>query len=137
MKSSVKQSTPILPTLRDAVNVTIAFCSVVLFRVNFAICSHFYDVQVDSMGWWRLRTNIYAVCFLMCYYIAKQRPTIGLNFIYSVGIGVAISDVVDRVFFDITQETKEDFWMVVLTFLFAIIEHVYDYRKRRRSISDQ
>ncbi len=94
-----------------------------MFPSNYHICEYFYFDDVDN--WWRLKTNIYAVIVTLAFLLSGVGARGTLRFFSDIGVGLAISNVADRLYFDTTEITKEDIIMVLVTLLFAIL----DYKK--------
>lgn len=95
---------------------------ILLWVFNYDICEYFYANDIDS--WWKLKINIYGICIALCFgllnmYVTKKKE----RFIINIGAGLAISNVVDRFFYDVNTFTKSDTIMIILTVIFAI----YDY----------
>ena len=82
-----------------------------LFVFNGFICDVF---SCDLLGWWTIRTNLYAVIFGLAMYLTTLKPTRLSGFICLLGVGFAFSDVIDRVFFDCNYFTWSDIVMVLL-----------------------
>lgn len=100
---------------------------VLLFCFNNKICFYFYPEDVN--GWWTLRTNIYSVMFAGLFYANKLQNTVFSKFMFSIGIGLTISDFIDRIFFDINQFTTSDIFMIIITISIASFEYFYATRR--------
>ena len=104
----------------------------ILFLGNKQICDLFYpgNTQDAVMGWWKLRTNIYAIIVALSFQIGliKERNSL-VRFVLNIGTGLAFSNVVDRWLFDVREYRKEDFLMIALTLGYAI----YDYKCHKRN----
>jgi len=78
--------------------------------------------------WWELRTNIYSIMFALAMFIALLGTYNSLlRLILSVGIGLSVSDVIDRVLFDITTFNTSDLIMIFITLTIS----TYDYVRNR------
>lgn len=98
---------------------------VLLFPFGYWICLYFYPD--DVVKFFDLRMNLYACIILLCFIVSKRSVTNkAVIFIFDTGIGMSISDVADRLYFDVTEFQKSDIVMIVLTILFAIA----DYHKK-------
>lgn len=84
---------------------------VLLFVFNGLLCDYF---TIDVIGWWTLRTNLYAVIFGLSLYLALLIPTRFSRFICTIGLGFASADILDRVFFDCNYFSWNDIIMVLL-----------------------
>jgi len=85
-----------------------------LFFFNSFICDTFSH---DVLSWWTLRTNLYAIIFGLAIYLTTLKQTRFSEFICYVGLGFAVSDVIDRVVFDCNHFTWTDILMIILTIL--------------------
>ena len=93
------------------VNV-ISIIVVLLFVFNGLLCDL---LTCDVIGWWTLRTNLYAVIFGLTLYLAMLTHTKFSKFICTIGLGFASADIIDRVFFDCNYFTWSDIIMIILT----------------------
>lgn len=96
-----------------------------LFLGNFYICEYFYFDNLDK--WWDLKLNIYAFIISLCFITLRIKALGIITFFLDVGVGIALSNLIDRVWFDTTVTTKEDFIMLSVTIIIAII----DYKKHK------
>jgi hypothetical protein len=90
-----------------------------LFICNYHICNYVYpgNSQTDINNWWDLKSNIYAV-IMMVVFLSAQIGTKGfLRFILSVGVGFAISNVIDKLYFSVIEFTTSDIYMIIITLL--------------------
>jgi len=112
----MKKFTWILPAL-----------AVLLFAFNYLICELVYGNNIEK--WWDLRNNISAVVVLLAFYCTKLKSTPLISVITNIGIGFSIGDVIDRVFFDITQFTTSDVFMIIITVGFSIFKYYVGQRR--------
>jgi hypothetical protein len=77
--------------------------------------------------WWDLRLNITSLIFAGGFILARIGSKGLLRLVLSIGVGLSISNVIDRIFFDIQVYTKADILMVIAT----IIISIYDYVRER------
>lgn len=111
--------------------IVLAAAAVLLFGCGYHICSLVYDPCFEVEKWFDLRFNIYAVVMLLCFLLAvPAEGSKALRFVLCIGIGISTSDVLDRVFFDITTFTKEDIVMVTATVVIAYLEVYTQILKR-------
>ncbi len=89
----------------------ISILVVLLFVFNGLLCDYF---TIDVIGWWTLRTNLYAVIFGLSLYLAMITQTKFSKFICTIGLGFALADIIDRIFFDCNYFTWSDVIMIVL-----------------------
>ena len=95
--------------------LALAIVAVVLFFSNYQVCEFFYKNDIDA--WWKLKQNIYNAIIAICFYLARHKTSGLIRFILDIGIGLSISNCIDRIFFDITSFQANDILMVVLTIL--------------------
>lgn len=101
----------------------LSFLAVCLFVSNKHICDLVHGDDLDN--WWPLRMNLYAVLFALIFIISNiDGKNKFINFIISIGIGFAISDVIDRIYFDINTFTTEDIVMIVIIIALSYYTHV-------------
>lgn len=79
--------------------------------------------------WWDLRLNITSLIFAGGFVLTRIGSDGALRLVLSIGVGMSISNVIDRIFFDIEIYTKSDILMVTTTIIISIYEYVRD-RKR-------
>ncbi len=101
--------------------------AVLLFVFGFGICSFVYPDYSSNPSelnkWWDLRMNLYSILILICFAGASFNTSTKLErFILAVGIGMSASDVLDRMYFDITTFTMEDIAMVAITVFVSWLE---------------
>lgn len=94
-----------------------------LYLLNYHICEYFYPNNVKA--WWALKLNIYAIIVALAFLLASLNARGICKFFLNLGVGFAVSSVIDRMYFDITQYTKADIFMVIITVIVAYI----DYKK--------
>jgi lipoprotein signal peptidase len=88
-----------------------------------------YGVLNDK--WWDLRLNITALIFAGSFICMRIGSEGFYRMILSIGVGLSVSNVIDRIFFDVQIYTFADIFMVIGTLTFSI----YDYVKGGRKIS--
>ncbi len=116
----LKQLIQISRSLQLKSKFLLSIIAVLLFCFNYQICEFFYSNSLNN--WWDLRTNIYAILFAVALTIARYDSKGWIRFVLNVGIGFSVSDVIDRVYFDITVFTQADIYMIIATLLMASIE---------------
>ncbi len=73
--------------------------------------------------WWMLKIDIYAFVVALCFILAAQKPNDNVRlklierFIMDVGIGLAVSNVIDRRLYDVRGYRIMDLVMVTVVFL--------------------
>lgn len=106
---------------------SILSCAVVLLFVsNKYICDFFYT---DLTEWWTLRLNLYAVLFGLVLIISTMDgKSTFISFVLSIGVGFSISDIVDRLYFNINVFQPND---IIMIFLTVIISYITYYVRRK------
>jgi hypothetical protein len=99
--------------------------AILLFCFNYQICDFFYynDEIKDIKKWWGLKSNIYAVILMIVFYASLIDAKKWLKLILNIGLGFAISNVIDKVFFNVLVFTYNDVLMIILTFCFAFLQY--------------
>ena len=112
------------------VKIILAILAISLFFSNYYICNYFYYVDgvLDANGWWGLKSNIYAVIIALTFLSANVGEKGIIRFIFSIGVGLAIANVIDKCYFDVIEFTKSDIIMIVATVLIS----AFDYYKTQK-----
>ena len=99
--------------------------AILLFVLNYQICDFFYynDEIKDIKKWWGLKSNIYAVILMIVFYASLIDTKKWLKLILNIGLGFTISNVIDKVFFNVLVFTYNDILMIILTFCFAFLQY--------------
>ena len=96
--------------------------TVLLFPFGYWICLYIYPN--DRIKFFDLRMNLIACILLAAFVLLNKYATNKkLVFIFDIGLGMSISDVVDRLYFDVTKFQKTDIIMICLTVLFAFVKY--------------
>lgn len=101
------------------VKIILVIIAIALFVGSYSICNYFHYTEgnVDITAWWALKYNIYAVIIAIVF-LSAQIGTKGLlRFVLSVGVGFAISNVIDKLYFDVLEFTQADIYMIAITLL--------------------
>lgn len=99
---------------------------IVLFIGNYQICNIFYPDNIDK--WWGLKQNIYNVIIALAFIIAKlniKKKDKKLKFILDIGVGLCVSNCIDRIFFNINSFQLSDIVMIILTILTSYYKNIY------------
>ena len=111
--------------------------ALVLFTSNYQICEYFYPLTDDESikMWWFTKSNIYGVIVALVLLASSIGERGVLRFVLDVGIGLSMSNVVDRLYFNTNQFNKYDIVMIAITIIVSII----DYKKEKdvRNINQQ
>lgn len=106
--------------------IILAYASVILFGTGFWICEIIY--KYDLIKWTHLRMNLISLVICGVLYVADKCATDRrLKLPLEIGIGLSIADVIDRLCFDITTFSTNDFITIGFTIAFSI----YNYVKRK------
>jgi len=106
---------------------------VIFFLSNYHICNYFYPLEDEASIelWWMLKIDIYVLIVTLCFILAAQKETNNTRlrlierFITSVGIGLAISNIIDRRIYGTREYTKIDLLMVIV----IILVSYYDFKR--------
>ena len=108
--------------------------SIVFFFVgNYHICNYYYPLNTEEhiKLWWVLKMDIYALIVALCFILASLEKTTNTRinliekFITSLGIGLAISNVIDRHFKGIESYVVTDIMIVSCIILVSF----YDFKR--------
>jgi len=102
---------------------------VLLFGFGYVICNLFYPEYLLNKGehadkWWDLRMNLYSVLIGGLFYtltLKQSYPKLE-RFVLEIGVGLSMSDIIDRLVFDVTKFTNSDYFMIFATLVFATID---------------
>jgi len=108
--------------------ILIVVFAIVLVPLNNYICDYIYPLSDDASvkAWWYLKEDIYGVIIalvLLSYSVSTKGI---LRFVLEISVGLTMSNVVDRLYFNVREFTKADIIMIIATFLFAIIDYKKD-----------
>jgi len=123
----VLRKTKLKALLRRKSKIIFSSTAIVIFAFNFKICQFFY--YNDLKNWWFLKSDLLAISFCLALLAAKVRTSGVTRIVVSLGIGWSVSDVIDRVFFDVRYFTVVDIIMVILTIIYASYE-CYQYSNK-------
>jgi len=101
--------------------------AIVLFVSNYSICDYFYynkDVK-DIKAWWYLKCDIYGIIIMLLLFALDIGSEKWLKFIINIGLGLTISSVIDRLFFNTRVFDKSDVYMILITVAFATYNLIY------------
>jgi len=111
--------------------------SIVFFFVcNYHICNYYYPLNKEEHVrlWWVLKMDIYALIVALCFILASLERTTNIRinliekFITSLGIGLAISNVIDRHFKGTESYVQTDI-MIVLS---VVLVSFYDFQRLKK-----
>lgn len=113
--------------------VVVIISIVFFFVANYHICNYYFPLNTEEhiKLWWVLKMDIYALIVALCFVLASLERTTNIRinliekFITSLGIGLAISNVIDRHFEGIESYVTTDIMVVICVFLVSY----YDFRR--------
>ncbi|MCP4355267.1 MAG: hypothetical protein GY793_06470 [Proteobacteria bacterium] len=117
------------------VRISFVVTAIILFVSSYWICDYFYyyiDGGYDSKGWWGLKSKIYAVIMALIF----ASNGFGLNkdkwlrFVCEVGAGFAISNLIDKCYYNVLVFTSSDVYMILITVAFATYNLAYGKQQR-------
>jgi len=118
----------------DTYKRIVIIIGIVFFFVgNYHICNYYYPLNTEEhiKLWWVLKMDIYALIIALCFILASLDRTTNIKinliekFITSLGIGLAISNVVDRHFKGIESYVTTDLMIVTCIILVSF----YDFKR--------
>jgi hypothetical protein len=103
--------------------------AILLFSFSYNICNYFYynDEIKDISKWWGLKSNIYAVIMMLIFYASLINTKGVLKLILSIGVGFCVSNVIDKVFFNVLQFNYNDIIMIILTLCISFYQYLQNY----------
>ena len=107
--------------------------AILLFVSNYQICDFFYynDELKDLKKWWGLKANIYAVIMMLVFYASLINTKGIIILILNIGLGLCISNVIDKVFFNVLEFRENDIIMIILTVCFSMMERFKEFSYAR------
>ena len=84
-----------------------------LYLTNYHICTLVYPD--DLTAWFKLRAILYTATFALLFAAGNIGATGKLRFILNIAFSVVVSDLIDRIFFDITTYQWKDLLTLILT----------------------
>tara|TARA_R110000764_G_C10960662_1_gene378184 strand:+ start:170 stop:529 length:360 start_codon:yes stop_codon:yes gene_type:complete len=113
------------------VKILLYIIAILLFVLSYSICDLFYynEEIKDIKKWWNLRSNIYAIIIMLVFYASLIGTKGALKLILSVGVGFCISNVIDKVFFDVLRFNYKDIIMIILTICISTYNYLSNYER--------
>lgn len=108
--------------LKQKVKIFLVIVSVILFVSNYQICEYFYPKDVEK--WWGLKSNIYAVIVGLVFASASIGVKGVLRLVLNIGLGLAISNIIDKCYFNVLEFRYNDIIMIVLTISFSLHKYL-------------
>ena len=113
------------------VKIVIIILTIILFCFNYQICEYLYPK--DLKLWWGLKSNIYAVIVALTFYSSSIDTKGVVKLILSIGVGLAVSNVIDKVFFNVLDFRYNDIIMIVLTIGFSTLNFINEIQGNART----
>ena len=112
------------------VKISLYIIAILLFVTDYQICDFFYYSEEikDIKKWWGLRSNIYAVIIMLVFYASLIGTKGALRLILSIGVGLCISNVIDKVYFNVLDFTYTDVIMITLTICISLYDYLNTYK---------
>ena len=114
--------------------------AILMFCFNYNICNYFYynDEIKDISKWWDLKSNMYAIIMTLVFYAiimmlifyASLLNTKGiLKVILNIGLGLCLSNVIDKLFFNVINFQFNDVLMIIITICFSFYNYLKELKK--------
>jgi len=96
----------------------------------YKICDFFYyNEQVKNIQlWWGLKSQLYALIIALTFYASSIKKRGFIKFILNIGIGFAVSNLIDKAFFSVLEFNENDIIMIILTVCFSVLNYLKDRR---------
>lgn len=107
------------------VKIFLIILAITLFFTSYWICDYYYPYDYDnpkdfdSRGWWSLKTKIYAIIIALVFLISSFNKDKWIRFVCEIGFGLAISNFIDKCFYNVLVFTTSDIYMILTTVAFA------------------
>ena len=94
-----------------------------LFCFNYKICDFFYynDEIKDVKLWWNLKSGIYDVVIFLVFWASLMGTQKWLKFILSLAVGLSLSSLIDKIYFNVFEFNENDIIMIIITVCFAVL----------------
>lgn len=118
--------------LMKEVKASLIILAIILFISNYSLCDYFYynEEVKDIKSWWYLKCDIYGIIIMLLLFALDIGSRRWLKFIISIGLGLTISNVLDRLFFDTRVFNSSDIYMILITVAFATFNLFYGKQQR-------
>ena len=87
----------------------------------------------DIKKWWGLRSIIYGFIVMIVFYASSIDTKGVVKLILSIGVGLAVSNVIDKVFFNVLDFRYNDIIMIVLTIGFSTLNFINEIQGNART----
>ena len=108
---------------------------IILFVSSYKICDLFYynDEVKNIKLWWGLKSNLYTAMIALIFYASSIDTKGVVKLILSIGVGLAVSNVIDKVFFNVLDFRYNDVIMIVLTIGFSTLNFINEIQGNART----
>jgi hypothetical protein len=112
------------------VKIFLYILSILLFVFNYQICDFFYynENVKDLKKWWGLKSNIYAIIMAIIFYASLLNTKGVLKLVLNIGLGLCISNVIDKVFFNVLEFRYNDIFMIVITVSLSLYTYLKEFK---------
>ena len=102
-----------------------------MFCFNYNICNYFYynDEIKDISKWWDLKSNMYAIIMTLVFYASLINTKGILKVILNIGLGLCLSNVIDKLFFNVVSFQFNDVLMIMITICFSAYNYLKELKK--------
>ena len=105
--------------------------AILMFCFNYNICNYFYynDEIKDISKWWDLKSNMYAIIMTLVFYASLINTKGILKVILNIGLGLCLSNVIDKLFFNVINFQFNDVLMIIITICFSFYNYLKELKK--------
>lgn len=115
----------------------LALVAVLLFCFNYLLAEYFHPWSLTDGSLCdanlAFRFNCYSVIITICFMLTRMKTNHYTWFILDIGVGIVLSDVLDRFVFDVTKFQFNDITMILLTIATSYYKFLLNVRKRSSS----
>lgn len=79
----------------------------------------------DMVLWYKVKQIIYNVCIGVAFFIAGYQSKDWAKFILHIGLGIVVSDIIDRVFFDVTTWNNYDILLLAINLIVCSYKNIH------------
>lgn len=125
--------TPTENTQTHVVKKILYILAILLFVSSYSICDYFYynDDIKDIGKWWGLKSNIYAIIIALTFYASSINVKGVSRLVLNIGVGMALSNVIDKCFFNVLDFNYNDIIMVMLTVLLSTLNYLKELKNAK------
>ena len=113
--------------VQRGVKIILLVIAISLFVLNYDICDYFYynEEVKDLNKWWGLKSNIYALILALVFQSYSIDSKGLLRFFLQIGTGFTLSNLVDKVYFNVVEFQANDVIMIIMVFIFSFIDYYF------------